>query len=110
MTKKNMVNLTLAAVVGSGMLLTQNSTLAQSQHSPSANPAPRVQKHECGGWPTAKQEKCYGVVKKGMNGCATPTHACASLAKTDGSGQEWIAVPKGLCDKLVGGSLQPKDS
>ena len=55
------------------------------------------------------QEKCYGVVKAGMNGCgaADGSHGCATMAKEDGSGVEWIALPKGTCEKLVGGSTTP---
>ena len=55
------------------------------------------------------QEKCYGVVKAGMNLCgsADKAHGCAGQATEDGSGVEWIALPKGTCEKLVGGSLEP---
>lgn len=55
------------------------------------------------------QEKCYGVVKAGMNACgsADGAHACGGQATVDGSGVEWIGVPKGLCEKLVNGSLTP---
>lgn len=54
-------------------------------------------------------EKCYGVVKAGQNDCAAAdgSHSCAGHAGTDASGQEWVNVPKGLCDKLVNGSLEP---
>lgn len=52
-----------------------------------------------------EKEKCYGVVKAGKNDCANlaGTHSCAGQAKTDGDPGEWVLVPKGLCDKLVGG-------
>ena len=55
------------------------------------------------------QEKCYGIVKAGMNGCgaADKSHSCAGIAKTDASGVEWIALPTGTCEKIVGGSLTP---
>ncbi len=55
------------------------------------------------------QEKCYGVVKAGMNNCgaADKSHGCATMAKEDGSGVEWIYLPTGTCEKLVGGSLTP---
>ena len=55
------------------------------------------------------QEKCYGVVKAGMNGCgaADKSHGCATLAKEDASGVEWISLPTGTCEKLTGGSLTP---
>lgn len=48
-----------------------------------------------------EMEKCYGVVKAGMNDCAGKTHACAGQAKKDGDPKEWIYVPTGSCDKLV---------
>lgn len=55
------------------------------------------------------KEKCYGVVEAGHNDCgsADKSHSCMGQASVDGSGQEWVAVPKGLCDKLVGGSTEP---
>lgn len=53
----------------------------------------------------AKTEKCYGVVKAGKNDCAAGGHSCAGAGKTDG-GAEWVNVPAGLCDKLVGGSTE----
>ncbi len=56
-----------------------------------------------------KEEKCYGVVKAGKNGCgsADGAHACAAQAKVDSSGVEWVALPKGTCEKLTGGSVTP---
>jgi uncharacterized membrane protein len=53
-------------------------------------------------------EKCYGVVKAGKNDCAGPAHACAGQAKVDSGGKEFVALPKGTCAKLAGGSLTPK--
>lgn len=50
----------------------------------------------------AEMEKCYGVAKAGKNDCATGSHSCAGNSKADGEG--WLNTPKGLCDKLVGGS------
>ena len=56
------------------------------------------------------KEKCYGVVKAGQNDCANAqgTHSCAGQAKTDNDAGEWVLVPKGLCDKIAGGSTAPK--
>ena len=39
----------------------------------------------------ADNEKCYGIAKAGKNDCQTATHSCA-----------------GTCEKIVGGSLEPK--
>ena len=55
-----------------------------------------------------EMEKCYGVVKAGKNDCAANGHACAGQAKTDRNGNEWLSVPKGTCERLVGGSLTPR--
>ena len=52
------------------------------------------------------QEKCYGVAKKAQNDCSTAGHSCSNEAKTDGDKSEWLWVPKGTCEKIVGGSLQ----
>jgi len=54
------------------------------------------------------QEKCYGVAKAGKNDCAGPAHACAGQSKTDASGKDFVAVPKGTCDRLAGGSMMAK--
>ena len=56
------------------------------------------------------KEKCYGIAKAGKNDCgnAQGTHSCAGQAAKDADGGEWIYVPKGACDKIVGGSTEPK--
>lgn len=51
-------------------------------------------------------EKCYGIVKAGMNDCATATASCASSATKDAQPDAFLFVPKGSCDKIVGGSLK----
>lgn len=50
-------------------------------------------------------EKCYGIVKTGMNDCKTTTQSCAGSAITDRQPDAFLFVPKGLCQKIVGGSL-----
>jgi uncharacterized membrane protein len=55
-----------------------------------------------------KGEKCYGVVKAGKNDCQTAHGSCAGTAKTDAQPDAWIYLPKGTCEKVVGGSLKPK--
>jgi uncharacterized membrane protein len=56
--------------------------------------------------PAPHMEKCYGIVKAGKNDCGTPNHACASLATKDRDPQTWLYLPKGTCEKIVGGSLK----
>jgi len=54
----------------------------------------------------ADMEKCYGVVKAGKNDCQTANSSCAGTSKKDGQADAWILLPKGTCDKLVGGSTK----
>ena len=53
-------------------------------------------------------EKCYGIVKAGKNDCQTSNSACAGTAEVDAKPTAFIALPKGTCEKIVGGSLKPK--
>ena len=53
-------------------------------------------------------EKCYGIVKAGKNDCQTSNSACAGTAEVDNKPTAFIALPKGTCEKIVGGSLKPK--
>ena len=55
----------------------------------------------------AKLEKCYGVAKAGKNDCAAGAHACAAQSTKDGSSREFIELPQGTCQRIVGGSLTP---
>lgn len=57
-----------------------------------------------------KPEKCYGVVKAGKNDCQTASSSCAGTSKVDNQPDAWIYLPKGSCEKIVGGSLEPKGS
>jgi uncharacterized membrane protein len=50
-------------------------------------------------------EKCYGIVKAGKNDCGGPSNSCAATSKTDADKGAWLYVPKGSCEKIVGGSL-----
>ncbi len=52
----------------------------------------------------ADKEKCYGVAKAGQNDCATKSSSCAGTSKEDNQKDAFVVVPKGLCDKLTGGS------
>jgi uncharacterized membrane protein len=65
---------------------------------------------QAGPAPTPKfdAEKCYGVSKAGKNDCQTASSSCAGTARRDGQKDAWIYIPAGTCDKVVGGSLQPK--
>jgi uncharacterized membrane protein len=53
----------------------------------------------------AATEKCYGVAKAGKNDCAGAAHSCQGQAKKDGDAKEWVKLPKGTCERIVGGML-----
>jgi len=55
-----------------------------------------------------KMEKCYGIVKAGMNDCQTATAKCASSSTKDNQRDAFIFLPKGICSRIVGGELTPK--
>jgi len=50
-----------------------------------------------------ERERCYGIVFAGKNDCGTAKHACASQSIKDAATEEFIMVPKGLCQRIVGG-------
>jgi uncharacterized membrane protein len=50
-------------------------------------------------------EKCYGVSTAGKNDCQTATSSCAGTSKKDAQNDAWLSVPKGTCEKIVGGKL-----
>lgn len=52
-----------------------------------------------------QMEKCYGITKAGKNDCQTATSACAGTATKDSQKDAWIYIPKGTCEKIVGGQL-----
>ena len=51
-------------------------------------------------------EKCAAIVKAGKNDCGTSKHACAGQSKKDGDAEEWVYVPAGTCNKIVGAKLK----
>ena len=58
----------------------------------------------------AATEKCYGVAKAGANDCAGNGHGCGGMSTTDSDAAEFVSVPAGTCDKLVGGSTETSES
>jgi uncharacterized membrane protein len=61
--------------------------------------------------PTAQAqetEQCFGVAKAGKNDCKAGAHDCAGKSTVDADPQSFVVVPKGTCEKIAGGSLQPQ--
>jgi uncharacterized membrane protein len=57
-----------------------------------------------------KMEKCYGIVKAGMNDCQTASQSCAGSATKDRQPDAFIFLPTGTCNKIVGGKLSKLSS
>ena len=55
-----------------------------------------------------EMEKCFGVAKAGMNDCSSnkSAHSCAGQATKNNDPMDFVAVPKGTCDKIAGGTLK----
>jgi uncharacterized membrane protein len=84
MSKHNsMLNVAIAGVLAlSGAALTSTALAAQDD-----------------------QEQCAGVVKAGKNDCATSTNDCHGHVTTSANKEAWIYVPKGTCERIVGGRV-----
>lgn len=54
-----------------------------------------------------EMEKCYGIAKAGMNDCGSKKagHSCAGQASKNGDVNDFVAIPKGTCNKIAGGSV-----
>ena len=50
-------------------------------------------------------EQCAGIVKAGKNDCATSTNDCHGHVTADANSEAWIYVPKGTCERIVGGHI-----
>lgn len=57
--------------------------------------------------PTYAYEKCYGIAKAGKNDCFFAANSCAGTAERDSEPGAWIYVPKGTCQRIVGGNTAP---
>ncbi|BCK88736.1 hypothetical protein MIZ01_2542 [Sideroxyarcus emersonii] len=56
-----------------------------------------------------KMEKCFGIAKAGKNDCSSnkSAHACAGQATRNNDPLDFVAVPKGTCDKIANGTTEP---
>jgi len=53
-------------------------------------------------------EKCAGIAKAGKNDCGAldGSHGCSGQATMDNLDTEWVYVPEGSCEKIVGGMVK----
>ena len=55
--------------------------------------------------PGDELEKCAGLVRSGENDCGAKDHICSGRASKDNDPEEWVFMPKGICEKLAGGKV-----
>ena len=55
-----------------------------------------------------EMEKCFGVAKAGKNDCSSnkSAHSCAGQATRDKDPMDFVAVPKGTCERIADGQLK----
>jgi uncharacterized membrane protein len=58
--------------------------------------------------PKFDAERCFGVARAGKNDCAANGHACQGQAKRDRGPREWLFLPAGTCERIVGATLAAK--
>ena len=53
-------------------------------------------------------EQCFGIAKAGKNDCSSnkSAHSCPGQATRDNDPMDFVAVPKGTCEKIAGGALK----
>jgi len=52
---------------------------------------------------------CAGVVKAGVNDCASTEHVCAGMNTEDGYASDWLWLPEGTCKKIKGAHILTSD-
>ena len=81
---KNMITAAILALAAGGLAVSASSIAADKK---------------------VEMEKCYGVAKAGRNDCATASSSCAGTSTENRQRDAYIAIPKGTCSKIAGGSL-----
>jgi uncharacterized membrane protein len=49
--------------------------------------------------------KCYGVADASMNDCGTSSTACGGSVSVARASDAWIAIPKGICERIQGAKI-----
>ncbi len=57
---------------------------------------------------TSGNVKCAGRILAGLNDCPTSLHACAGMSDADSDPEEFIWMPRGTCNNIVGAHIIEK--
>ncbi len=52
--------------------------------------------------------KCAGRILAGLNDCPSSLHACAGMGDVDADPEEFIWMPRGTCNNIVGAHIIEK--
>ena len=52
-----------------------------------------------------EKEQCAGIIKAGLSDCASVEHVCAGMNTDDGNETDWLWLPKGTCNKIIGAHI-----
>ena len=104
--KQTLATATLAAALGLAALGTIGAAEAQQAAQPMNAQQEAVMKWMMGN----HLVKCYGIAARGKNDCAEGAHSCVGQATRDHDPASFVAVPQGQCEKIAGGSSQPRRS
>jgi uncharacterized membrane protein len=100
--RNKIMNTTLTAILAVGIGSISTQAVADDAAKASTPASSKTASHKM----LKGMEKCFGVAKAGLNDCGTATNSgCAGSSKVDGDKSAWIYVPKGTCNKIMGGSL-----
>lgn len=102
MSNKMIIN-AVSAVLALGLSSTSLPALAENMAS-----SPESGQDMMLSPPPQGMERCYGIAKAGQNNCGNAIHGCSGEATVSGDKSDWMFVPTGLCNKIVGGSLKPE--
>ena len=81
MTKKHISNNTALITSALSLILITSSSIALAEK---------------------EKEQCAGIVKAGLSDCASAEHVCAGMNTDDGNETDWLWLPTGTCNKIVG--------
>ena len=102
--KMTLATTTLAAALGLAALGMTGPVEAQQAGKPMNAQQEAVMKWMMGN----HLVKCYGIAARGKNDCAEGAHSCVGQSTIDRDGASFVAVPQGQCEKISGGSSQPR--
>ena len=101
--KQTLATTTLAAAMGLAL-----AAIGTAQAQQAAKPM-NAQQEAVMKWMTENHlVKCYGITARGKNDCAEGAHSCVGQAAIDRDPASFVATAQGQCEKISGGSLQPK--